>query len=319
MKKLITGIILFSFLVFSLFAAGGKEDAAVIRVGVFRGPTGFGIIKVMENPPVVNDEISFEFEVLPGPTEMVAKVASGEVDIALFPVNVAAKLYLKGPGYKLGAIVGNGLLYLLSRDGGIDSIDDLDGKKVYSVGRGATPDYLFQYLAKSAGIKADVDFTYNNPTQLVQLYLAGEIDTMILPEPFATQVKLKHPGTEVVVDFQEEWKKASGSEKTYPISALVVSPEIAETHPETIKAFLNAYKESIDFVNSNPEEAGILIEKFGIFPQTLAVPAIPGCNLIFISAEEAKDDVTAFLQVLLDSDPVSIGGQLPDEAFYGSF
>ncbi|MBN1647258.1 MAG: ABC transporter substrate-binding protein [Spirochaetales bacterium] len=309
---LITGV--------SAFCTGKPEDPAVIRVGVFRGPTGFGIIQVMENPPHISDDIRFEFEVLPGPAEMVARVAAGEVDIALFPVNIAAKMYTKGPKYRLAAIVGNGLLYCISRDAALASLADLDGKKVYSVGKGATPDYLLAWLAGKAGISIDADFSYNNPAQLVQLFTAGQVDTVVLPEPFASRIlKSKDADAHTVVDFQQDWKKYSGSAKTYPISALVVSPEIAGSHPKAIQVFLDAYSKSIDFVNTNPEAAGILIEKFGVFPGDLAAQAIPGCNLVFIPAAEARLDVDEFLKLLLVSDPVSIGGELPDEAFYATF
>lgn len=320
MKRALLLLTIFITLTVTVFSSPKKEEAVekqTIKVGLFKGPTGFGIINIMENPSTKNAD--FTFEVLPGPTQMVAKASTGEVDIALFPVNVAAKLYNKGLDYQLAAVVGNGLLYLVTRDESINSIEDLEGKDVYSVGKGATPDYLFAYLTKTAGIDVTADFSYNNPTQLVQLFLAGKVDTIIVPEPFATQVQLKDSSSRIHVDFQEQWVKTQGSENTYPMSVVVVSKKLAEENPAAVEEFLDAYRDSINFVNANSKEAGILIEKFGIFPQALAVPAIPGCNLVFIPADEAKDDVKAFLQVLLDSNPVSIGGQLPDEGFYLSF
>lgn len=41
-----------------------------------------------------------------------------------------------------------------------------------------------------------------------------------------------------------------------------------------------------------------------------------GCNIHFIKGEEMKEKASGYLQVLFDADPKSVGGTLPDDAFY---
>lgn len=51
-------------------------------------------------------------------------------------------------------------------------------------------------------------------------------------------------------------------------------------------------------------------------PVEIAAEAIPRCNLIYMSAQDAKPAVDKYLQVFLDLSPKSIGGKVPDVNFY---
>ncbi len=298
------------------------EDPPPITVEAasLKGPSGFGMIKLFEDKPELGALGDSNFTVLPSPKEMVARVAGGEVDFAVLPANMAAKLYTAGPGYKLGAVVGMGVLHGLSRDPDVKNWEDLKGKTVYSIGKGATPDYLLHYLLSQHGMdpKQDVkvNFSVSSGPQLAQLLISGKIDTAVLPEPFVTMVKAKAKDVRKVLDFQAAWKRIQGGESTYPITVVVVRPELAENRPELVDRFLKAYSESIEWVNDNPAEAADLIGKYDVMPAALAKPAIPNCNLKYIYSSEARGIMEGFLQVLLDFNPASIGGQLPDDGFY---
>ncbi len=313
-------LILSVFFLFSVLHAEGQKEGMKINIAVYRGPTGFGMIKLFEEKPDLGPGITTTYSVLPGPADMAARTASGEVDIAVFPLNLASKLYTKGPGYKLGAVSGNGLLYMLSRDADISGWNDLAGKTVYSVGKGATPDYLLRYFLEAKGLSDEnnigIDFSFNKPPQLVQIAAGKKADTVLLPEPFATQLLLLSPDMRRVIDFQKTWMEIRDTPTAYPISAVVINPELLESNPGAVKRFLNEYRDSIEWVNTHPEEAAVLIEKFGILSAEAAGPAIPACNLVYISADQSMEAVEDFLSVLLDFDPVSIGGVLPDAEFY---
>jgi len=293
-----------------------------VKAAAFKGPSGFGIIRMFETPPALGENVTAELQVLPSPKEMVARVAGGELDFALFPANMAAKLYTEGPGYKLGAVTGMGVLSVVSRDSSIRDWTDLKGRTVNSVGKGATPDYLFSYLLRENGLNPEddvtVDFSITNGAQLAQLIIGGKKDTAVLPEPFVTLVTKKARDVKVVLDFQEAWKEVQGSDTSYPITVVVVKPDLAEERPDVVAAFLRAYEESIWWVNANPAEAAVLIEKYDIMPAAIAQPAIPNCNLRFIHAADAREIMEDYLSVLLEYNPASVGGQLPDRDFYFS-
>ncbi|MDZ7792462.1 MAG: ABC transporter substrate-binding protein [Spirochaetia bacterium] len=297
-----------------------ETEEITIEAASLKGPYGFGMIKMFEDVPELGPEVDSNFSVLPSPKAMVSRVAGGELDFAVFPANMAAKMYTAGPGYKLGAVVGMGVLHLLSRDPEISEWKDLQNKTVYSIGKGATPDYLFQYLLSQHGLypkeNVQLDFSVSSGPQLAQLLISGKIDTAILPEPFVTMVRTRASDVRRVLDFQSSWQQIQGGETTYPITVVVVKPQIAAERPELVERFLEAYSESIEWVNSNPAEAAQLIGKYEVMPAALAEPAIPHCNLKFIPSAAARPIMEEFLQVLLDFNPASVGGQLPDDGFY---
>jgi NitT/TauT family transport system substrate-binding protein len=297
-----------------------ETEEITIEAAALKGPSGFGMIKMFEDVPELGPGIDSNYTVLPSPNAMVSRVAGGELDFAVFPANMAAKMYSAGPGYKLGAVVGMGVLHLLSRDPEISEWSDLQDKTVYSIGKGATPDYLFHYLLSQHGLdpKEDVqvDFSVSSGPQLAQLLISGKIDTAILPEPFVTMVSTRTSDVRRVLDFQSSWQQIQGGDTTYPITVVVVKPQLAAERPKLVERFLEAYSESIEWVNSNPAEAAELIGKYEVMPAALAEPAIPHCNLKFIPSAAARPIMEEFLQVLLDFNPASVGGQLPDDGFY---
>ena len=42
----------------------------------------------------------------------------------------------------------------------------------------------------------------------------------------------------------------------------------------------------------------------------------PSCGLTFVTGAEMKTDLSAYLQVMYDADPKSVGGALPGDDFY---
>ncbi len=299
------------------------EDVVPLEISVtaLKGPTGIGMVRLFERRPALGEGITTDYQIAGAPDVLVSRILSGEADIATLPTNVAVKLYNSGVPYSLGAIVGNGLLYMLSGDPAVKGIDDLRGKEIYSVGKGATPDFIFRYLLETRGIRgeegATVRFTYPHP-ELAQLLIAGRVKTAVLPEPFVTMVTTKNEDIRIVENLQDLWKEAGDTEEAYPMSVVVIKNDVWSSNPDAIKAFLSAYRDSISWVQDNPEAAGELAEKHGIgIPAAVAAQAIPRLNLTYVPAGEAREELEQFLKVFMDYDPSAIGGKLPDEGFYG--
>ncbi len=331
MRRVVTIVLITALLctgaVLQLAARGMQEveesetvEPITVQAASLKGPSGFGMIKLFEDKPDLGPNADSEFKVLPSPKAMIARVAGGEVDFAVLPANMAAKMYTAGPGYKLGGVVGMGVLHVLSRDPAVQSWEDLAGKEVYSIGKGATPDYLFRYLLTQQGLDPDEDldlnFSVSSGPQLAQLLISGKIDTAVLPEPFVTMVSAKTEQVRRVLNFQTTWQELRGSDSTYPITVVVVKPQLVEARPELVERFLSAYAESIEWVNGNPAAAAELIGKYEVMPAALAKPAIPNCNLRVLHSAEARLVMEEYLEVLLDFNPASVGGQLPDDGFY---
>lgn len=297
---------------------GGEETT--VRVAALRGPTGVGMVKMLEDKPSLGKKVTVEYQVVETPDIMNARILSKEVDIAALPTNVAANLYNKGSGYKLLAVNTWGNLYVISNDVDISSWTDFKGKTVNSIGVGATPDLVFRSLLKANGLAVDTDLTIDYSMAQVELsnaLVAGKVSLGILPEPLVTSTLARNPNLKIVMSLEDEWKKVHGNNVAIAQGCLVVRDEFAKKYPETVAAFLKEYQQSITWVNGNLEAAGNLIEKHKLgMTAAVAVKAIPRSNVRYMAATDARSQLEAYFNVLLQLAPQSVGGKLPDEGFY---
>ncbi len=300
--------------------SGTTEPSVELNLAVFAGPTGFGFARLIEDGPDLVDGLRVSSEILPTPTEAIARITSGDVDVVAMPVNLAASLYNKGLDVKLAAVTGEGMLYLVSGSREVSAdLQSFIGETIHVPGAGSTPEYVPRYVFEENGIAVGSDVVFDlslkAASQLAQMLIAGKVDHAVLPEPFATMAVTKNPALRRVVDLQSAWAAASG-EANYPMTAMLVRGAFLEEHPQAVDIIRMAAADSIDWVNANHAAAAELIEKHGILSAALAEPAIPNCSLIYIDAADARSSIEAYLSVLGGYAPASIGGSLPDEAFY---
>ncbi len=319
--KLIIIIILISGSINILTANGVHEQQKEmeITIAVFKGPSGIAATKLLGDNFQPGFNVKAKYIILGSPMEAVAKMTSGEVDAVFLPVNMAAKLYTKGPKFKMGAISGLGSLYMVSTDNSIKNWADLRGKTIYLTGKGATPDYLLRYLLleNHLDLKKDVklDFSAQAP-QIAQLMIANRAETAFIPQPFVLQIETKSNTAKTVLDPQKELIRIRGGKQAFPFTAFVISPKLYENRPKAAAALTEALDKSIAWTLENPKEASLIIENYGIMSAAIAEKAIPVSGIKFVSAVEARDNVEDFLNMMLDLNPVSVGGILPDEGFY---
>lgn len=290
-----------------------------VSIAALQGPTGFGLARILDRGAVETDTITFDSQVLSAPPEAISRLASGELDAALLPVNLAAVIYNRGLGVTVPAVTGMGMIHLMSRDHTIRSWEDLPGASVSVPARGATPDYLTQHILKEYHLTelVELDYSVTSAPQLAQLLLAGKVQSAVLPEPFASLTDIQG-GDEIqrALSFQDTWKDLHNTHDVYPMTLLIISTSLIEENPDYAKAVIQEVEGSIRWTLNNPAEAAQVIEKFGILSAPMAEPAIPNSGLTFISSKDSRKSIDEFLKVLHAFDPSSVGGTLPDESFY---
>lgn len=297
----------------SASSAAATETTEAVRVMALNGPTGIGMAKLSQDD-------AYDVRFAGATDEVVSAVSSGSVDIAAVPTNLAAVLYKKTEGaVKLLAIDTYGTLYLLENGEAVSSLQDLAGKQVYATGMGANPQFIFEYLLAQAGIEpgADIQIEYlPEHSQLAALVANGEAEIALLPEPFVSVAKAKSPNTvRVALNMGEQWKAATGTDLA--MGGVIVRAEFAQEHPEAVEKFLADLAESVAFANDDTAAAAQLCADLGILPNAeVAQTAIPQCSLVCVTGSEAKQSVDAYLGVLYEANPQSVGGSLPDAEFY---
>ncbi len=316
MKRFMTVFITFLFIISTSVVTASPMDT--VAISVLKGPTGLSSAWMMSELSRTSPD-EFEFITASSADMVVAKLLNGEIDAGVLPVNVAAKLYNAGVPVQALAVVGNGMVKFLTTDSAIGSLSDIRGKTIYVAGQKATPDYVFQYLCARKGLTAGKDYepVYSLAYPEIAAGLAsGKIAYAVLPEPFATQAIQKNRAIRTPVDITKEWQAATGQDD-YPMSLFVAPRSLVESSPDKVRILTDSYRASIQRAIQDPAGTGKLAEglDLGISAQVATV-AIPISNFVFIEASRAVPTIEALLSVFLQFDPVSIGGIMPDSAFY---
>ncbi len=291
---------------------------AQISIGVLKGPTGMGAAWLMNENEAGNTVNEYEFTVAGAADELTGRLVQGDLDIAALPTNAISSLYNKTEG-KIVCLGVNtlGVLYILEHGESVTSLADLEGKTILASGKGSTAELVLSYLLDSAGVNAEIYWATEH-TEAATLALSGEYDIAMLPEPFVTNVMAKateENSFRTALNLADEWKKVTGKELT--MGGIAIRKEFLEQNPEAVLEFIEDYKMSIDFTNSDPAAASLLIEKYGIAAAAVAENAIPRCNIVWLTGEEYSAVLKDFLTVLFEKDPKTIGGNMPGEDFYG--
>jgi NitT/TauT family transport system substrate-binding protein len=299
--------------------SGNTKTTVNVKIASLKGPTSIGMLKLHKENPSLGNNVNSSYEIVPNPEVMVSKILSNEVQIAALPTNVAAKLYNKGSGYRIAAITGYGVLYLLQQNSDIKTWDDLKNKKINVISKGSTPDIALRYLLEKNGLNplSDVTLDYTlEQVELSQLMIAGKADIAILPEPFVTMITKKNPNVTIAFDIEEQWKKA-GNGDPMPMSCVVVSADFADKHREIVEEFLKQYQLSTIWATGNIEAASLLVEEFKIgMDAAVAKEAIPRCNIRFTTLDDSREIIKNYINIILGFSPEDVGGKMPDENFY---
>ena len=221
---------------------------------------------------------------------------------------------------KIGALKGpTGVLYLVENGDSIQSVDDLKGKTIYASGKGATPEYALNSVLKSNGLDPEKDVTIEYKSEHAEVVAAlAEDQTAVglLPQPFVTTALMKNENLRVALDLNELWESSATDESRLVTGVVIARNDYLKEHEADIDAFMDAYKDSVEFVNSDTEAAAQIIGNHDIIPAEVAAKAIPECSIVFMEGDEMQTILSGYLNTLNEQNPETIGGQLPDEDFY---
>ncbi|MFT5875123.1 MAG: NitT/TauT family transport system substrate-binding protein [Clostridium sp.] len=321
MKK-VMALVLVLFIGFTVFTGCTKEIVGgKANVVALKGPTGMGMVKLMEDDELGKTTNDYTFNLSGAPDEVVGMITTGQVDIAAVPTNLAATLYKKTEG-KVKIIANNtlGVLYIVTNGVEITKASDLRGKKIYATGQGTTPEYVLNYVLEQNGliVGKDVEVEYRaEHSEVATLMAAGEIEIALLPQPFVTSVLMQNKNVKIALDMTKEWENVSGKNPSALVmGSIIVRTEFLEKNKDVVDSFLKEYAASTKYVNNNVDESAVLIEKFDIMKAAPAKIAIPKSSITYIDGSEMKSMTSGFLEVLFKANPKSVGGELPDEDFY---
>ena len=293
--------------------------AAEVNLYVLSGPTGIGAMNLWAAADAGETEYTYHVTMSGANDEVVAAISKGEADIAAVATNMAAALYNKTEGgVTVLAVNTLGVLSLLGNEQEVASIADLAGKTIYAPGQGANPEYILRYVLTGNGLDPDKDVTIQfvgEGSELLTVWQSDPDAIILAPQPVATSILMQNENAAKLFDMTEEWNKISGNQLM--MGCVIVRNAFLQENPGAVELFLQEYAASIEKAQTDVEGTAALCEQYGLIPKAaLAQKAIPSCGLTFVTGAEMKTDLSAYLQVMYDADPKSVGGALPGDDFY---
>ncbi len=296
------------------------EEPIEVNIGFVDGIPALSMAKLAKETPVIQENVTINYDLIKGSDLIVSKVMNKEVDIAIAPSNLASIAYNQGETYVVGALSGFGNLYVVARED-ISSIEELRGREITTIGKGLTPDIVLQYILKSNNIDPLEDITINymgGATELAPAFLSKKADIIVAPEPMISTILSKDGTAKIQFSLNDLFAEASGAELGFPQTVLIIKKDLVNSHPNFVNTFLNEYEGAVNWAINNPKELG----EYGTELE-ITVPAgilnedsIKRMNLSFISGDKMKDVYMKYVEVLLEFEPKTVGGKLPDEGIF---
>ena len=111
----------------------------------------------------------------------------GDYDICTLPSNIGPILYnnaeLKNR-YEVISVNNLGVLYVMTNDASVSTLDDLRGRTVYSYGEGGTPEYTIEALLAKNGLDGTFNLEFkSSPLEVLNMMQQQDGCVAILPQP----------------------------------------------------------------------------------------------------------------------------------------
>jgi NitT/TauT family transport system substrate-binding protein len=264
------------------------------------------------------------------PDQLRVMALDGRADVLAMPVNVAANLYNRGVALRLLDVSTWGVLWIVSRDASLDTLDDLRGQEIAMPFRGDMPDIVFGLIAARRGIdvREDLRLRYTaSPMDAMQLLVMRRVDHAVLAEPAVSMalrktgsfpLQLIAPELHRSIDLQREWGQVFEREARIPQAGITVLGALRD-RPDAVARVAEGYARSLEWCNANPAPCGELVAKHipMLLPEAVA-DSIATSRLRSVPAREARPEVEFLLERLLEESPALVGGKLPPDDFYGA-
>ena len=296
-----------------------KSDKQKVRIASLKGPTSIGLVSLMDQAKQGKSSNNYEFTIATTADEISSGLFKGDYDIVLVPANMASVMYNKSDSIVSVIDINTlGVLNVVTGNKNVTSFSDLAGKTVYMTGKGAVPEYTMNYLLEQNGIAGSVSLEFKDEPAEVVSALSKDSDAVgVLPQPFAAAATTKNKDLKAVIDLNDVWEDAAGSNSKLITGVTVASKEFLHRNPEAVKTFLTEHADSVKAANDDPSAVAPLVVAEGIIDsEAVAAKAIPDCHLVCITGDEMKTTLSGYLKTLLNADSSSVGGTIPGDDFY---
>lgn len=309
-----------------------QPDAAVLRERlVLAGPpapVSYALLHMLESGAL--KELAREVSFIPwsNPDQLRALVVKGQADFIALPTNVAANLYNRGARLRLLDVSTWGVLWIVSRKPGPLTLADFRQQEIAIPFRADMPDIVFSTLAERQGLDPQADFKLRytaTPMDALQLLLMRQVDHALLSEPAVSMVLRKSGSFPISlvapelfrsVDLQAQWGELMGTAARIPQAGLAALGQASDDVAlgQRVEA---AYAHSNAWCHDNPQPCGEIVARhITLLDATAVADSLQAMPDHYANAEQARPELEDFFRLLLQRQPATVGGKLPEAGFY---
>jgi NitT/TauT family transport system substrate-binding protein len=206
-----------------------------------------GLVVGVESGMFEEEGLEVTYEVIEDPVQRFNAVEAGSLDAIATTPDTFSRTYARGieTVQVLGldaSVGGDGIV--AERE--IDSVEALEGQTV-AVSEGSTSQWLLAYVLDQNGLTLDAVEQVNlTSSDAGAAFAAGRGPVAVTWEPWLTRAQ-QNPNGHILVSTEDHPEIITDT--------VAFTPSFIEENPETVKAFIRAYGQVMDFIESNPDEA----------------------------------------------------------------
>ena len=299
MKKIIA--VIFSLMMLLTVACAGADEYVIVA------PSGAPAIAVAgvwaENADTVKtinaDTIAEAF-------------GSNQADFIVAPINAGAKLFKAGKStYRLAAVITWGNLVFASKAEGFTA-EMINGSKLVLFGENTINASIALYVLQQKGIVPESVEYLAGAAETQALLLNGDEGTVVMTaEPAVTAAKMKDDSI-VSVPLNDLYKEVTGYDG-FTQAGLFVREATFNENPALVSEALEKIRSSVEMCEKDPETVARNVVAMEILPkEPVALKALPGCSIRWMSAADAREQIETTANVDLSQ----FGGAVPADDFY---
>lgn len=225
-----------------------------------------GYLNVMDDAPAMlakdaglyeKHGLDVELVLFGSGTDLIKAIVGGQLQAGVLGFTNAVTWAAKGADLKIvgGAQMGYHSI-IVRRDSGIKNVRDLRGKRLASQKQGSTADIVLNgVVLRQAGLtRQEVQIVYVEPEVAIQSLAAGLVDAAFVFEPYE-QIAKAIADVEVIYEIGKVWP--------FPCMVTITSGKQLNADREAIYRLLDAHKEAIEMLETQPAEAArYLVKRF---------------------------------------------------------
>lgn len=260
------GIVGIMTILLAAYLATPDESQSELRIAFFPNVGHAVPIIGLENgffSESLGDQIQIEIKLFESGPQVIESIFANSIDLAYVGPGPAINGYLKSEkGIQIisGAASGGASLVIHS-DSEIKSAKDFLGKRIAAPQIGNTQDVSLRYFLDQNGL-VSAEFggsvfviNVSNP-DIYTLFAKKDIDAAWVPEPWATMLVQELNGKRL---FYEEQLWDGGK---FASVVLIGKSDYIQNNPEIVSSWLAGHKQTVRWINENPEETRILFNEF---------------------------------------------------------